>query len=83
MIYVANILTIIFAVFVALQIANEKRKYLSSAGLIVIGIIFHVIDAYLNHKDGECNYNERSNLLSVIDNCINYESGSMFLHRHS
>jgi len=78
MIYIVNILTILFAVIVALQITNEKKKYLSSAILILMGVIYHIIDAYLSWKAGECIYNEKSNLISAIDNCINYESGSMF-----
>lgn len=78
MIYVVNLLTIILAVLVAIQIANEKRKYLTSVGLILIGIAFHIIDAYLNLKAGDCTYNENASLLTAIDSCIDYESGSMF-----
>ena len=78
MIYFVNILTIIFAAIVALQIANEKRKYLSSVALIFMGIIYHIIEAYINYKSGECTYIEKSNFITAIDSCINYESGSMF-----
>jgi hypothetical protein len=78
MIYVVNILTILFVVVVALQISNEKNKYFLSLVLIVMGVAYHIVEAYFNYQAGECSYNENMNLIAVIDHCINYESGSMF-----
>lgn len=78
MIYAFNIATILLAIVIALQIANEKRKYITSVGLIALGIIFHILDAYINYKTGECSFNEKNNLLTIIDACIDYDSGSMF-----
>ena len=42
-----------------------------------MGVFYHIIEAFLNYKAGECSFNE-NNIINAIDKCINYESASMF-----
>jgi len=77
MIYLINIFTIILAVVFALQLSNEKNVYKVSVLVILAGIVFHFIEAYLNYTSNTCETILDESLISSIDKCINYESGLM------
>lgn len=77
MIYVVNIITILLAVVFTVLVSHDKNKLPTSAGLIIIGLAFHVFDAYHNYTGNKCKSTEFDGLLQLIDNCIDYDSGVM------
>ena len=79
MIYIVNILTVILAVVFSLQLSNEKKAYLYSALFIVFGIGFHLLEAYINYTSEKCSFNQAIGIFDNIDNCIEYDSGSMIV----
>lgn len=79
MIYLVNIATLLLAIIVALQIANERRKYLLAVAAIMLGLLAHVVEAFINLRTGACQAATDLNIPGLIDQCIDYEKGSMLL----
>ncbi|WP_371189284.1 hypothetical protein [Thalassotalea maritima] len=79
MIWLVNILTVIAAVYYAINLSLEKRAFLYSIALIIFGFFLHILQAFLNSAKGECDFDFTHNLLLTIDNCIDYQSGSMII----
>lgn len=77
MIYLVNISTIILAVVFTLVISTEKHKIKTAIFLVLTGLVFHIIEAYLSYTAGKCMLPESPDILNTIDECIDYESGVM------
>jgi len=77
MVYIVNIFVILLAIFFALHIATEKKKYREASAVISLGVFAYLFEALMGLFSAQCEAGSVVEFFKVFDDCANYMSGTV------